>query len=84
MMDTGTKSWLLSQMETRAGAAKLFGWIRMRQACEISQAISLKRIADSLEKIAHTPSATLEFKLPEWLHHEVTNMAWEAGRNFKH
>jgi len=61
-------------LEPAAGEAFLGTDLRLM----LSMAISLKRIADKLEQ----PS--IEIKLPEGLHHEVTNMAWEAGRNFKH
>lgn len=42
---------------------------------DISQAISLKRIADSLEKLSAMDHVELTSL--------VTNLAWEAGRNFQ-
>lgn len=46
-------------------------------ACLPSIAISLKRIADAIEKQG------LIISIPESLHNDLTTIAWEAGRSFK-
>jgi hypothetical protein len=72
---TDERRWIISQFEPRASASWMPLWIRA--LCSI--AISLRRIADK-----DNTEVKMEVTLPEGLHHEVTNMAWEAGRNFKH
>ena len=72
-MNTDIKKWVLAQLEPRAQYTRFVPFVSMTKAVQISQAISLKRIADVLEKVPDLSS----------LHGDITNMAWEAGRSFQ-
>lgn len=45
-------------------------------AVEVSKAISLKRIADVLERLE-------KLEVTPGMYHTVQNLAWEAGRSFQ-
>lgn len=78
---TSTNQDILDSLESvaRESPVDLLKQEGMMELAVISAAMSLKRIADSLEK----PTITMNLSLPEGFHGQITDLAWQAGQSFK-